>query len=132
MLRKQLAGPSGAMIGNSQFQLTLIPRAGLKVKLSHAGSRIVLADGDYSYSFGAPVFDRISTGREGNDTIVVLEGLTQGRIHVRQEFRIPADHPWIEERITIVNQSSEVLALPYGRCGFVLPLAVQGSATAGP
>jgi hypothetical protein len=111
--------------------LTLIPRAGLVAKLQHPGSGIVLADSPYSYSFGAPSFDRISTSQEGNTTVVVMEGLTPARILLKQEFRIPRDHPWIEEQITVVNQGSRILALPYGRCGFLLPLALEDRTVVG-
>ena len=33
--------------------------------------------------------------------------------------------PWIEEQITILNRGAVPLALPYGRCGFVLPVLVR-------
>ncbi|MFH1007438.1 MAG: hypothetical protein V1800_08055 [Candidatus Latescibacterota bacterium] len=126
-----LANSGSATFGNAQFQLTLANRAGLEVKLHHPPSGLVLADGAYSYSFGAPIFERIATKQEGDTTTITMEGLSTGCILVRQKYRIPAGHPWIEEQITIENPTSHVLALPNGRCGFVLPLALQGGTLAG-
>src|SRR6185295_18833111 len=85
-LERELSGPSGATIKNAEFQLTLTPRPNLRLSLIHASSGMVLADGPYSYSFGQPQFDRISTRKDGGATIIVLEGTVAGAIGVKHEF----------------------------------------------
>ena len=131
-LERQIRSLSGGTISNAHFRLTLSAQSGLTVKLVHVKSGILLADGAYSYSFSAPSFQRISSGRDGEATIAAFEGMSPGEIRVKQEFRIPDELPWIEERITIENPTSHVLAMPHGRCGFVLPHTLRGDTLAGP
>src|SRR5437773_2429601 len=48
---------SGGRVGNSTFRMILSPQNGLrKARFTHVPSGLVMADGDYSYSFGQPVF----------------------------------------------------------------------------
>ncbi len=123
---------SPVTIGNTQWQLTLRPGPGLKAEMVHTPSGIVLAEGDYSYSFGTPSFGEATIDQGGKTKIVRLRGEIPGGIELQHEFRIPAEEPWVEEQITISNRGSAILALPYGRCGFVLPLTLQAGAVTGP
>jgi len=123
---------SPMMLGNAQWQLRLRPGAGLKAELVHTPSGIVLAEGDYSYSIGTPSFGEVQVNQDGKTKIARLVGEIPGGIELQHEFRAPVDEPWVEERITISNRGAAVLALPYGRCGFVLPLTLQAGAVTGP
>ena len=100
-----------------RFEFRFDLRGGLRVSLRDAVSGILLASGPYSYSFGAPSLRQVSSGET-----IALEGLAPGRIRVRHEFRFPGGKPWMEERLTLANEGSMPLLLPYGRCGFVLPV----------
>lgn len=122
---------SGAVFHNSAFELTLAKRPALEVRLLHRPSGLILAAAPYSYSFGAPHFEHISEARDGDATIVDLEGLA-GPISVQQRFRIPDRLPWIEETLTLTNRASYRVSIPDGRCGFVLPLEMDGDHVAGP
>ena len=44
------------VLRNAHFELSILPGTGLHCRLVHRPSGQVLADGQYSYSFGAPVF----------------------------------------------------------------------------
>ncbi len=113
---------------NAAFSLSLEAGAGLRARLRHTPSGLVLADGPYSYSFGEPHFSAPRTTLEG----ITLEGATEAGIGVRHEYRLPAGEPWIEERITLTNTSRAPLFLPRARCGFTLPLQVEAGAVTGP
>ena len=125
-------GLKPATLENSHWQLTLEAGSGLKARVVHTPSGIVLAEGSYSYSFGTPSFDEAAIEQNGKTTIARLRGEIPGGIGLQHEFRAPAEEPWLEEQITILNRGSAVLALPYGRCGFVLPLTLQPGAVSGP
>ncbi len=119
------------MLANTHWQLGLQPGAGLMAQVLHVPSGIVLAQGDYSYSLGTPSFNKAQTSQEGKTKIVKLTGKVPGAIEVQHEFRVPDDEPWFEEQITISNHGTGVLALPYGRCGFVLPVTIEAGAVTG-
>jgi hypothetical protein len=131
-LDKGASKRSPVTIGNTHWQLALKPGSGLKAEVVHKPSGIVLAEGDYSYSFGNPSFTEAAINQDGKTKIVSLRGEIPGAIELHHEFRVPADEPWVEEQITILNRGSSVLALPYDRCGFVLPLTVQAGVVTGP
>jgi hypothetical protein len=117
---------------NEAFELVLTPGKGLKARLTHQPSTTVLADGTYSYSFGELQFEKTSRTREGQNSVVILEGATGTGLEVRQEFSVPESRPWIEERITVTNRSHHPLAVPYARCGFVLPIPMDAGKAGGP
>ncbi len=121
-----------ATVGNREFELIVTPAAGLTVKLVHKPSGTTLADSQYSYSFGAPTFSGAITGRKGNMFTVGVEGAAAGAIWVSQQFRVPAEQPWIEEQITLTNRGSYPLALPSARCGFALPVRIDSGVVSGP
>jgi hypothetical protein len=123
---------SGITAGNRHFQLLLDPGRGLRCKLVHTPSGIALADGAYSYSFEVPPFAGVARRNDGPVAILTLEAATPAGLHIKQEYRIPADRPWIEERITLTNRAAHATMLPYGRCGFVLPLHLEGGSVSGP
>lgn len=125
-----LDSPAGAVLANQAFQLTLATRPALEVRLVHKPSDFALADGPYSYSFGTPFFDRFSTGREGDSTAVTIEGLA-GPIDIQHRFKVPDRLPWIEETLTLSNRGSYPVSLPEGRCGFVLPVSLEGDSVSG-
>ncbi|HXW15590.1 MAG TPA: hypothetical protein VEN79_13875 [Terriglobia bacterium] len=118
--------------GNSYFQLNLAAGQGLQTELVHTPSSLTLASGDYSYSFGKPVFAATSPVQESNSTLVRLVGDAGNGIEIRQQFRVPQDQPWVEEEITLTNRSPHPIALPDGRCGFVLPCKVGGDSVESP
>ncbi len=113
---------------NTAFTLSLDAGNGLRARLRHNVSGLVLADGAYSYSFGEPRFQQPRTSAHD----VTLEGVTASGIRVTQAYRLPPDQPWIEERITITNATGARLFLPHLRCGFTLPLSLTAGAVAGP
>jgi hypothetical protein len=118
-------------LGNNQWQLGMKAGPGLQAELVHKPSGIVLAEGDYNYSLGTPSFPA-PPGNIDSPRIIKLTGEFPGGIELQHEFRIPAEEPWVEEQITLTNHGSAVLALPCGRCGFVLPLTLEGGAVNGP
>lgn len=101
----------------SRLDLSIDVAEGLRISLRDRSNGIALAEGPYSYSFGVPRFRETRTGDR-----TVLLGMAPGGIRIRQEYRVPAGKPWIEERITIENAGPLPLMLPYGRGGFVLPV----------
>jgi hypothetical protein len=117
---------------NRQFRLTLSLAAGLESRLIHSPSGLTLADGRYSYSFGAPPFSKAIQRKDGSTSVAALEAVTPEGLHVTQEYRVSGERPWIEERIALSNSTSHPLALTYARCGFVLPLHRQDGAVSGP
>ena len=119
-------------IGNTHWQLSLKAGSGLQAEVLHKPSGIVLADGDYSYSFGTPSFTEAGTDQDGKTRTARLKGEIPGGLELQHDFRVPAEEPWVEEQITISNRGSAVLALPYARCGFVLPLTLLASGVTGP
>ena len=131
-LDKGASERSPVTIGNTQWQLGLKPGSGLKAEVVHTPSGVVLAEGNYSYSFGTPSFGEAAINQGGKTKIARLTGEIPGGIELQHEFRVPAEEPWVEEQITISNRGSAVLALPYGRCGFVLPLTLQAGVVTGP
>ena len=126
---------AGGEVGNAAFRLTLSPRTGLqKSRLLHVPSGLILADADYSYSFGRPNFtaSRLVQGEDGA-TVILLEGTAMdGLLQVVQQYRIPRDAPWIEERLTLTDRGQFALDLHDGRCGFVLPLPMSQGQVGGP
>jgi hypothetical protein len=120
------AGPGA--FSNTAFSLSLEAGEGLRAQLRHTPTGLVLADGEYSYSFGSPRF----TVRRATAGKLTLEGATPTGIRVVQEYRLPTGKPWIEERIALTNTGSAPLYLPRGRCGFTLRLRMEGGAVTGP
>jgi hypothetical protein len=124
----------GGSLSNAAFRLTLSPREGLaNTRLVHTPSGLALSDGDYSYSFARPVFreSQISEGADGSTLVRMGAAVLDGQLHIQQEFRIAGNAPWVEEQITLTNQTSAPLDLASGRCGFVLPLKLSGNQVAG-
>jgi hypothetical protein len=120
---------------NAAFRLSLLPREGLvNTRLVHLDSGIVLADADYSYSFGRPEFQaaRIGKSDDGGVTIYLKGTALGGGLEIEQEFRLPNAKPWMEEEISVVNSGAVPLNLSDVRCGFVLPLPLADSKVSGP
>jgi hypothetical protein len=108
-------------LGNSAFQLTLAPGTGLKTRLVHLPTGMVLADGAYSYGCGNPVFGDGWAGSGSNLSGVTLNGDFGNGIAIAHSFNVVPGTNWIEERVRLINNSSHPIALPF-RCGFVLPI----------
>src|ERR1035438_3317441 len=72
-------------IVNAHFRLNLTAGQGLRTEMVHAPSGLTLASGDYSYSFGQPVF--AATSQDGNTTLVNLVGDAGNGIEIRQQYR---------------------------------------------
>src|SRR2546425_4238843 len=125
----------GGELGNASFRLSLSPADGLKnTRLTHAPSGLLLADGDYSYSFGRPTFreSRSSQAPDGSSLISLRGSALAGHLEVLHEFRVPPHLPWIEEQVTLTNRGVSPLELEFGRCGFVLPLPLSNGQVSGP
>jgi hypothetical protein len=119
-------------LANAHFQLSVTPGQRLQTELVHAPSGLTLASGDYSYSFGQPVFAAGSPAAEATEHLLSLVGDAGNGMEIRQEYRLSADQPWVEEEITLTNRSQHPIAMPDGRCGFVLPTKVVGSSVESP
>jgi len=111
-------------LGNAAFQLTLTPGTGLKTKLVHVPTGIVLADGAYSYSAGTPVFGGGWAGKKSNLSGVTLNGDFGNGLAIAHSFNVLPGALWIEEYVRLTNTSSHPIALPF-RCGFVLPIGAD-------
>ncbi len=125
---------AGGEVQDPTFHLSLFPDKGLrKTLLVHKASGLRLADGDYSYSFGRPEFQDSSVDRSEDGSVTIsLRGTTvEGILEVLHEFQLPAQQPWVEERITLTNRGSSPLDLSNDRCGFVLPLSLSGNQATG-
>lgn len=125
------SGCSPLTLGNTEWQLHLEPGAGLKAEVVQTPSGVLLAIGNYSYSLGTPSFVEAQVSQEGWTKIVRLTGEIPGGIELEHEFRAPAEEPWVEEQITGSNRGTGVLALPFGRCGSVLPVALEAGTVPG-
>jgi hypothetical protein len=125
---------AGGGMENSAFRLSLEPGDGLRnTRLLHVPSGIALADGDYSYSFGRPVFkDCQTTASPEGIRAVALSGVAmEGQLAIHHEFSLSPDQPWLEEQITLTNLGSNALDMTGGRGGFTLPLVMtQGGLSA--
>ena len=131
--RGPIASKSNSVtLENSQWQLVLDPGAGLKTQLVHSPCGIALASGEYNYSIGLPTFGEAQESKNDKTRAVRLLGEIPGGIELQHEFRISIDKPWLEEQISISCRGLSVLSIPYGRCGFVLPLTLEGGALTGP
>lgn len=119
-------------IANPHFRMDLTAGQGLQAELVHVPSGLTLASGEYSYSFGMPVFNAAAPTQEDNSTLVNLVGDAGNGLEIRQQFRVSKDQPWVEEEITLTNKSHHPIALPDGRTGFVLPVKVTGDSVDSP
>jgi hypothetical protein len=130
-LQGEIATHSAVRLDNTEWRLDLAAQEGLAAELVHSLSGITLANGVYSFSFGSPSFAPASTSRQADASTVTLNGRIPGGIEIHHQFKVSTHAPWIEEQVTISNRGSAVLALPYGRCGFVLPLSIRDGAVGG-
>jgi hypothetical protein len=105
-------------LSNGNFTLKLSPGKGLDCSLVHGSSGVVLAQGPYFYSTGAPAFDRVIH----NDNTCTIIGSTDAGIEVSHTFRLSSLIPWFEEEITIKNVGPAPFQVE-PRFGFTLPSA---------
>ncbi len=125
----------GGIVENATFRLALSPREGLRrTQITHLPSGLALADGDYSYSFGAPEFKetRVVESSDGARTVTLSGGALGGQLDMLHEFRVPHGQPWFEEQITLANRSAHPLDLTAASCGFLLPLSLTEKQVSGP
>jgi hypothetical protein len=124
---------TGATIDNSVFRLSLSSAENpTHARLLHVPSGLLLADADYSYSFGPPqVRDGSSICAPDGSSLISLQCDFPGGLEILHEFRVSHRQSWFEEQVTVFNRSSSPLDLSSWRCGFVLPLAApsQGNIT---
>ena len=81
---------------NGVFRLSLYPGDGLRnTRLVHLSTGLVLADADYSYSFGRPEFQPgLVSKTEDGSVVVQLQGTAlSGTLQIQQEFRLPQGQP---------------------------------------
>lgn len=104
---------------NDEFLLTLSAGTRLRCRLVHLTSGTVMADGDYSYSFGDPIFD---PPHQASNSLTLV-GKTGTGIGIQHQFSLDRNRKSLEEQITLTNLSSAPLDLHATRCGFVLPSA---------
>ena len=119
------------VLENAHWRLALSAGEGLNAALVHSGSDITLAQGPYSYSLGPPSFADVRGDHEDSSHSVSLGGRLSG-FAVQHTFRMSLTQPWTEEQITIVNRSAVPVSLPYGRCGFILPVEMHEASVDGP
>src|SRR5260370_42271427 len=68
---------TGGEVSNATFRLVLSPSEALKnTRLIHAPSGLLLAEGDYSYSFGRAEFHESSTSDQSDGSGFVSEPAT--------------------------------------------------------
>jgi hypothetical protein len=115
---------SGGEIDNQVFRLSLSPEKSLKrTRLLHVPTGMLLADADYSYSFGVPQFRESARASDPDGaSLISLRGDLPGGLEILHEFRLSHQQPWLEEQITVSNHGPAPLDLSSWRCGFVLPL----------
>jgi hypothetical protein len=121
-------------VDSTLFRLSLSPREGLKnTRLLHVASGLILADADYSYSFGRPTFQesRMTKSDDGSVSIHLHGSAWEGNLEITQQFHLPAGKPWMEEEITLTNRGALPLDISRERCGFVLPLERQDAKVTG-
>ena len=116
---------------NNTFRLEIVQGKGMKARLTDIRTRLTLADGEYSYSFGNFEFSEV-VGRPQQGGSVSVSGQSPEGIAVVHEFVVPPAEPWIEEWITLINRSKNTLHIPDARCGFVLPLSLANRDVEGP
>jgi hypothetical protein len=106
-----------AALRTDYFSLSLAvkPAGGFQCHLEHLPTKTVLADGPYSYAFGAPRV--ISATDEGGD--FTFKGRTAEGLEITHIIRLAG--PWLEEEIAIKNTTANPVMGSF-RCGFVLPV----------
>jgi hypothetical protein len=121
---------SARLAENGTFRWSLTNQ---QMRVVHLHSGAVLADAEYSYWFGRPVFDDVTTGKSDNgSTVVRIRGAAMGgNLEIQQEIRLPQGKPWLEEQIILTNHGSIPLNLPNLRCGFVLTLPLDDGKVSG-
>ncbi len=129
-------GPEWAAgdVENTSFRLSLSPREGLKnTRLLHLSSGLVLADADYSYSFGRPTFEESRMVKSDDGSVSIhLRGIAwEGNLEIAQSFYLPQGKPWIEEEVTLTNRGAVPLDISRERCGFVLPQTLEAGKGSG-
>jgi hypothetical protein len=120
--------PSVAALRNEHFELTCSVANGLQCRLVHLKTGAILADGAYSYSFGAPLFSDMHQ----DSFTLTLQGATETGLAVRHRFSIDPVSPWLEEEIELTNRCPRPLDLHDIRAGFVLPIPFIGEKAQGP
>jgi hypothetical protein len=119
--------PSGAVLRNQHFELACDFSDGLQCRLTHLETSSILADGDYFYSFGRPVFSKV----EQDSSSLVLEVATESGLIVHHRFSINSSVPCLEEEIKLTNRSSQPRDLHDLRAAFVLPIQSTDAETPG-
>jgi hypothetical protein len=74
---------------------------------------------------------RLIKSDDGSVSIHLQGSTWGGSLEILHQFHLPHDQPWMEEEITLVNRGSVPLDLSRERCGFVLPLALEGAKVSG-
>jgi hypothetical protein len=111
------------VLRSAQLELSVTPSEQLRCRLLHRPTGKVLAEGVYSYSFGAPVFSNVR--RDGNS--LLLEGtIPETGMVIQHRFTSDQENPWIEEQLEFSNHGDIPLDLHNARAGFVLPIPLQG------
>ena len=123
----QLADESSFVLQNQAFEIAVSRTSPIHARMIHRPTGLKLAAGRYSYSLGADFPMRLHAGAEE----LTLEGLLYDCIEVTQTIRVPAGKPWIEETFAIRNRGAQPVSLGDPRCGFVLPVKLDGSTIAG-
>jgi hypothetical protein len=106
--------PQKITLANKDLRLSISVGLALKCQLIHIPFGTVLADGDYSYSFGEPVFSVLLVERSS----VSVGGTTKEGIHVEHRFKVDPDSPWIEEEITVRNTNLRASCWSESACCF--------------
>ncbi|MCX6622957.1 MAG: hypothetical protein NTY38_18200 [Acidobacteria bacterium] len=119
---------NSSVLRNREFEVAVTSAGGVHVRIVHRATGLELAAGRYSYALPSPVSMRLGVS---GDTFT-LEGQLGGHIDITHTIRVPAGKPWLEESFVIRNRGSQPVPLGNPRCGFVLPLQLDGPSVAGP
>src|SRR4051812_34880029 len=124
----EAAGSQSAKLENSQFELSVSCGPGIQCRLVHRPTRMVLADGPYSYSIEGLTFADLQSQEHSAD----LGGTSPTGLEVRHRFTLAPSASWLEESITFTNRSSAPLDLRDARAGFVLAVTLNEGKAEGP
>ena len=114
--------PHDVSLANDQFELLASYGDGMRCRLTHKPTGLVLADAPYSYSFANPVFTAASVGTNS----LTLSGKNADGLGVTHRFTLRPEFSAIDEQITIQNGTGKALEAPF-RAGFVIPLSGEAA-----
>ncbi|MBI5093301.1 MAG: hypothetical protein HZB26_12780 [Candidatus Hydrogenedentes bacterium] len=113
-------------VGNGAYSLRVsVTPEGVTTTLKDLSASAVLADAPYVYRASRPVpngtmrYDRVEDAQvTGSGQSLTITGHLAG-LELEHTFTVPADKPYMEERIALKNASSEAITLSDFEAGFM-------------